>query len=115
MVSEISFWLESIVEDDPLPDEIELILFKTNFNGEYKYLELLGYEKEINENALPFRTLEMQFFKSKDLEKLKDITFYNRCKYLIEECFESEILKHEYRGRKIYFYFKKLEFLFVVN
>ena len=64
MVNEFIFWLEGIVEDDPLPEEVNVIIFKTNFNGEYKYIELLGYEQEVNENSLSYRTLEMQFFKN---------------------------------------------------
>jgi len=114
VVDEFIFWLESIVEDDPLPEEIDVILFKTNFNGKYKYLELLGYQTQINENSLSYRTPEMQFFKSKELAKLNDITFYNRCKYLIEECFSSGILKQQFSGKKIYFHFKNIEFLFKI-
>lgn len=114
MVSQMTLWIEGIVEDDPLPDEVDVILFKTKFNGNYKFLEMLGFEKCVNENAFLYRTLEMQFFKSKELASLSDAVFYNRCKYLIDEAFSSEILQYAFKGRKIFFEFKQLEFLFVV-
>ena len=43
MIDKFAFWLSGIVEDDPLPDEIDNILFLIKTNGSYKYTEMRGF------------------------------------------------------------------------
>lgn len=116
MLEKFIFWVESIFEDDPLPDEISIIVFNTIKNGKYKYLELRGYEKPLSFNNIFFRPLEAECFYCNDLARLKDDLFKVRVKWLIEECFVSKMLKYELKNVEIYFNFdENLEFLFVVN
>ena len=115
MVKKFTFWLEGLIEDDPLPAEITHILFNSRHNGNYKYIELLGYEKEINQNALAYYPLEAQLFFCNEIAKLNDNGFEYEVKYLIEECFSSRILKNQFKNKKIYFKYKeKINFLFKV-
>lgn len=115
MVKRFAFWLEGIVEDDPIPVEITHILFNTKQNGKYKYIELIGYENDINENDLTYFPLEAQFFFCNELAKLKENEFEYQCKYLIEESFDNIFLKKQFKNKKIYFKFKdKIQFLFKV-
>lgn len=115
MVKQLEFWLEGIIEDDPIPDEIDIVLFKVNINGLYKYLELKGYEKEISNNTVPYNPLEAQFFNCKELASLSDKVFYIRAKNIIEEAFSSSVLQQQLKGRRVFFqYGDKIEFLFRV-
>lgn len=116
MVKLFTSWLEGVVEDDPLFEEIDIIVFNTRFNGKYKYLELKGYEKYIFDNAIAFSPLEAQFFDCADLSKMNESKFCFNAKYLIEESFSSDNLKREFNNRKIYFKYKqKLEYLFDIK
>ncbi|MBE7075275.1 MAG: hypothetical protein E7376_04785 [Clostridiales bacterium] len=115
MVKQFTFWLEGLVEDDPLPDEIKIIVFNIRINGVYKYIELIGYEKEININSNVYYPLEAQFFSNLSLAKSSFHAFYNTVKYLIDESFSSAILKQSFKNRKIYLKFQeKAELLFNV-
>ena len=67
MKNEIAYWLKQIVEDDPLPCEIDVIVFKISFNGLYKYIELLGFEKEADFSQIAYMPLEAQGFKINEL------------------------------------------------
>lgn len=116
MVKKFTFWLESIVEDDPLPDEVDIIVFKVNSNGKYKYLEMLGMEKEVNLNKETFRPLEAQFFSLKPILNSNYEVFEYRIKSLIEDSFDSKIIKQQYKNKKIYLYFNdRLQFLFEID
>ena len=114
MTQKLAFWLESIVEDDPLPDEVDVIVFKLNANGNYKYLELLGLENELNLNKETFRPLEAQFFDLKEILTKDERVFVYRLKTIIDEAFSSLVLKQQYKNRKIYLYVNTFEFLFEV-
>lgn len=115
MIAKFAFWLESIVEDDPLPDEINIIVFKINSNGKYRCIELLGLENELNLNKVTFRPLEAQFFGINSFLNKPQNVFLYAVKDMIDEAFFSPILKQQYKGRKIYLYDKDFEFLFEVN
>lgn len=115
MVKKLTYWLESIFEDDPLPPEIHILLFNTVCNGNYKYLTIKGYEKEINLNAITFMPLENQFFDCLELAKLHEEVFCYRAKVIIEEAFDSKTLQNELKNVKIYFAFNnRVEYLFSV-
>jgi len=114
MTDKLAFWLEGIVEDDPLPDEINIIVFKLNFNGNYKYLEVIGLENELNLNGETYRPLEAQFFSLKDIMQKKDATLIFLLKTAIDDAFSSPILKQQYKKRKIYLYINLFEFMFEV-
>ena len=116
MVNKFTFWLESIVEDDPLPDEINSILFKVDKNGGYKFIKLLGYSGVPNVNKIAYFPLEAQFFLDHTLAKQPTDKFLFNAKYIIEECFNSLILKKQFKGKKIYFQFNNVvEYLFKIN
>lgn len=114
MVKEFAFWLESIVEDDPLADEVDVIVFKVNQNGGYYYLEMFGFEKEPNFCKESFRPLEAQHFNITKLKNINETLFEFRIKTMIDEAFNSQILKREFFKRQIFLWFNKLEFLFLV-
>ena len=115
MVEKFVFWLSSIIEDDPIPSEIKNIVFNVVKNGEYKYLQLIGYEKYISNNSMCFMPLEAYYFDCKELAKLSDENFYLKSKYIIEEAFSNIILKNEFKNLNIYIKFNnKLELLFNV-
>jgi len=114
MVNRFTFWLEGIVEDDPLPTEIKNIVFVVKHNGKYKYLEMQGYEKEISPNAIFYRPLEAEFFSLKELSLDGENLFEYKVKTLIDEAFFSPSLKQQFAGRKIYFLNRNLQFLFIV-
>ena len=114
MVSRFTFWLEGIVEDDPLPTEIKNIVFDVKHNGKYKYLEMQGFEKKISPNAIFYRPLEAEFFALKELSQDGENLFEYKVKTLIDEAFFSPILKQQFAGRKIYLLNRNLQFLFIV-
>ena len=115
MVEKLTFWLLSIFEDDPLPDEINVLLFNVKTNGKYKYLEVKGYENFICDNSNSFFPLEAQFFDCLELAKLDDKKFYLRSKYIIEEAFSNNELKYILKKIKIYIRMNNsLEYLFTV-
>ncbi len=115
MVEKLAFWLESIFEDDPLPDEITKLVFEIKYNGKYRYLSLKGYEKEINPNIITFFPLEAQFFSCNELMGLDIKTFVYRIEYIIEKAFSSNILKILLKNILIYIkHNDKIKFLFKV-
>lgn len=114
MIKAFTFWLEGLIEDDPLPDEIDVIVFKINFNGKYKYLSLLGLEKQPNFNQVPYMPLEAQGFIINDLLKASEKVLLYKIKELIDEAFSSQVLKQQFKNRKIYLFYKTLEFLFKI-
>ncbi|MBE7082289.1 MAG: hypothetical protein E7378_01230 [Clostridiales bacterium] len=115
MVKQFTFWLEGIFEDDPLPDEIDTLVFNVRHNGAYKYVELKGYEKKFIANANFYYPLEAQFFGNKQLAKQSEGLFEYNVKLCIEECFASANLKQQCHNRNVYFSNgDKLEFLFKV-
>lgn len=116
MIKAFAFWLESIVEDDPLPDEVENIMFLVKENGEFKYLEFRGYEKGLNINSIFFRPLEAEFFSIMGLYHKNQKVFLNRLKLIIDEVFFNEELKIQFKNRNIYLMQEDiLEYLFTIN
>ena len=114
MIKKFSFWLESIVEDEPIPNEINIIVFKLNQNGKYYFLELFGLEKQLNINKMAYRPLEAQFFCLKDLFLTNNSVMLYKLKNLIDTAFENCFLKEQFKNKKIYFFYKNFEFLFCV-
>ena len=115
MVNKFIFWIKSILEEFPMPDEIKYVVFNVKFAGKYKFLELKGYEQYPNENDNCFIPLEAQFFNCKELAKMKEKQFIYNLKYLIEECFSDEFIAFVLKGRSIFLYFNnKLELLFKI-
>ena len=114
MIEKFVFWLCGIVEDDPLPDEIQCILFIVKSNGNYKYLEMQGYEKGVDFTKLFYRPLEAEFFDIRELVTSNKNVFEYRLKSLIDEAFSSEVLKQQFIGRKIYIFINHLEYLFLI-
>ena len=115
MVKIFQDWLMQIVEDDPLPDEIDHVLFSIKQNGKYKFVYIKGYEKKIDVNAIAYFPLEAQFFKCRELAVLDENIIFERVKYLIDESFSSLILKQQIKNKKIYLEFKNnFEYLFKV-
>lgn len=114
MVVKFTSWLEGLIEDDPLPYEINIIVFNIRQNGRYRYLECIGYEQEINQNSVAYYPLEAQCFLCHELAKLDDRIWFE-CEYIIEESFSSKILKQQFKNKKIYLKYKeKIKFLFKV-
>ncbi len=119
MIEEFTFWLLSIVEDDPIPYEISSICFCYTKNGEAKTLFMGGCEYSPRLRYLfDYFPLEAQFFNCKTLEKFYDDKYFDKivCN-LIDESFSNDILKKEFYGKKIYFgeYKSKLSYLFTVK
>lgn len=115
MVDRLISWLEGLLEDDPIPNEIDIIVFNIRENGKYKYLELIGYEHCISENQIAYYPLEAQHFICKEIAKFDDEKFIFESKYLIEECFKSKILKFQLKNKKIYLKNnREINFLFKV-
>ncbi len=119
IIKNFSFWLESIVEDDPIPYEIENISFVYTKTNSCFVLCMGGTEFKPNQNNIfDFFPLEAQFFYFIQLNKIKDENYYkNLIKTCIDESFSSSYLKEQYNKKYIYFgeYGKKLEFLFQVE
>lgn len=116
MVEQFIFWILGIVEDDPLPDEINCLLFETKINGDYKYLQLKGYEKEPNVNSISFNPLEAQFFNNRTLARMKKDNFIYNAKYIINESVANAEIINVFNNKKIYFkYLDNLEYLFKIN
>lgn len=113
MVKCFAFWLESIVEDDPLPDEITTIIFKVNQKNKFAFIEMLALEGKPNISSQVFCPLEAQFFNvSKIYSSNKDV-FFLRIKTLIEDAFDNKNIKIQYKNKKIYLYYNNLAtFLF---
>ena len=115
MIDKFIFWLEGIVEDDPLLDEVKNIVFWVCANGKYKYLELRGYEQPFTISSHFFRPLEAEFFDISKLFHSDSKVFSYRLKNMIEDAFFSNILKQQYHKRKIYLWYDNtLTFLFKV-
>lgn len=113
MVEKFIFWLKSVFEEMPLPDEIKHIVFKVNYAGKFKFVELNGYEQYPNDNIDFFRPLEAQYFNCNELAKMEDNLFEYNLKYLIEECFSNKLIAFILKGRTIFLHFNnKLELLF---
>ena len=114
MVKKFAFWLEGIVEDTPLPDEVDIIVFKVDSNGNYKYLQMLGFEKQIDLNKVNFRPLEAEFFNVMEFFTNNEKLFQYRIKNMIDDAFGGAAIKQQFIGRKIFLYNKNVEFLFDV-
>ena len=94
MVDEFVFWLKSISDDNPIPDEIDCIVFIVKAKGKYAYLELNGYEGKPDFYKICYRPLEAQFFHSKNFNNISTKILNYRIKNLIEDAFvNKEIIK----------------------
>jgi len=116
MVNSLKFWLASIIEDDPLPDEIKTIVFNVGDNGKFLTLSMFGYETILNINKMPYNPLEAQFFFDKNSSKLPIQKYLIRLKNSLDECFIDKQLYNGFYKRKIYIRYKGEEtFLFEVK
>ena len=97
-----------------IPKGKVISLIGPNGAGKSTVMGMLSRLVTKDSGVINFEEKDLSKWKSKELAKLNDITFYNRCKYLIEECFSSGILKQQFSGKKIYFHFKNIEFLFKI-
>lgn len=118
IIEQFIFWLESIVEDDPIPYEIQYVSFVyTKINSSF-VLCVGGNEFKPNTNNIyDYFPLEAQYFNCPNLNSIKDELYYaNLIKTCIDESFSSCILKQQFKNKLIYFgeYGKNLKFLFKV-
>ena len=115
MVNKFIFWLKSIFENTPLPDEIKYIVFKVNFAGKFKFVELIGYEQYPNVNANCYLPLEAQYFNCTNLAKMEENLFVYNLKNIIEECCSDNFISFNLKGKTIFLLFKnKMELIFKV-
>ena len=76
IIENFSFWLESIVEDDPIPYEIKNISFVYTKTNSCFVLCMGGTEFKPNQNNIfDFFPLEAQFFYFIQLNKIKASKF----------------------------------------
>ena len=121
MITEFQFWLESIVEDDPIPYEIKNICFVYEKHNNAFVLSMGGCElKPNNNNIFDYYPLEAQFYFDKSFNniKIEKEDYYKQIvKAVIDESFSSDYLKSQYNNRNIYFgeYGQTLEFLFTIK
>ena len=119
IIKNFSFWLESIVEDFPIPYEIKNICFVYTKTNSCFVLCMGGTEFKPNLNYIfDYFPLEAQFFNFYELNKIKDEKYYkNLVKNCIDESFASKYLKQQFNKKSIYFgeYGQNLEFLFQVE
>ena len=116
MVKDFIFWLTSIAEENPIPDEVDCILFIASSQDGYCFLQMNGFEGVPDEHKNCFRPLEAQFFYSKELQNISEKILKYRIKYAIEEAFFDKNLKYEYKNKKIYLMLNKnMEYLFHNN
>lgn len=117
MIELFSFWLMSIVEDDPIPYEISSICFCYTKNGDTKTLFMGGCEFEPKPNyQFDYFPLEAQFFDCNELKKIPLAHYDEIVCDLIDEGFSSDYIKCQYYGKRIYYgeYNTNLKYLFTV-
>lgn len=118
-LNELEFWLISIVEDDPLPDEIKYITFFYNENGKMFSLSMGGNELYFKNNYnFDYFPLEAQFCYDKEMMNISDESFFVKMAIKkIDESFYNKELKKNFLNRKIYFakYGQTPKFLFKIN
>lgn len=119
MIEQFIFWLCSIVEDNPIPYEINHISFVYRTSNKCISLAMGGTEyKPTLNNLFDYFPLEAQFFDCLDLLKISNINYYHRLlAQIINESFSVPYLKHQFKDRAIYLgeYGKSMEFLFNVK
>lgn len=119
MIKSFSFWLESIVEDDPIPYEINHIIFMYEENNKSFSLCVGGTEFKPNyNNMFDYFPLEAQFLCLKQLNEISDEMYYKKLiMFYIDESFSSQYLKEQFLNKKIYLCKKgeSPKFLFVVK
>lgn len=110
------FWVMSIVEDDPMPDEVHHIYFVINFRQGDCALSLTG--TELFENPVfnfEFYPLEAYYFKNRSYNNIKDIYIAKiTVLELIEKAFENSNFKNAFKNRSIYIceYGHKIDYTF---
>ncbi len=104
MTDELIFWLEEIVDDDPLPYEIKHITFLyTKQNGCFE-LCMGGTEQKPNPNNMfDYFPLEAQYFDLKDFAIFNEQYFVKLMCYFISEAFSSDYLKIQFKAKRIHF------------
>lgn len=116
MINNFQYWLESIVEDNPIPYEIKHICFICSQNGKILTLSMGGCElKPTQNNMFDYYPLEAQFYFDRKLFKITNQEYYKKLvKDIIDESFSSYYLKYQFNGKSIYFGTLNgdLEFLF---
>lgn len=104
MTDEIMFWLEEIVEDDPLPYEIKHITFLyTKQNGCISLCMGGTEQKPTLCNMFDYFPLEAQYFDLKELATSNEQYFVKLMCYFISEAFSNDYLKLQFNAKKIYF------------
>ena len=116
MISDFTHWLEGIVEDDPVPYEVKNICFVYTQTNNCFSLFMGGTENypTLN-NMFDYFPLEAQYYNFNELYKIKDLHHFTKmCKYLIDECFSSVVLKTQFAQKRIFWgeYGAKPELLF---
>ncbi len=105
MTEDLKFWLEQIVEDDPIPYEIKYIIFSYTFDGVITLCMGGTEQKPTQNNMFDFFPLEAQFFDCKELARINDRSFFERLfENSLDECFCDKYLKNQFKGKKIYLY-----------
>ena len=51
MVNEFKFWIKSILEQTPPPEEINSLLFVLNYSKNYGFIELNFYQDKPNQTS----------------------------------------------------------------
>ena len=121
MITEFQFWLESIVEDFPIPYEVKHICFVYEKHNNAFVLSMGGCELKPNiNNIFDYYPLEAQFFFDKTINNIKtqNEDYYAKIvKTVIDESFSSDYLKIQFDDKSIYFgeYGNKLDFLFTIK
>lgn len=102
MVEEINRWLSGMLEENPIPFEINHLVFDIYFSTKYSYLTLSGYEGKIDKNAIIYFPLEAQFFTSLDMKSISKKVLLFRLREALYACFDDIFLKNEFKNKKIY-------------
>lgn len=103
MIEDLRFWLEQIVEDDPIPYEIKHIIFYYVCDNAITLCMGGTEQKPTQNNMFDYFPLEAQYFNCKELNTIKDEDYFQRLlKSSLDECFSSGYLKNQFKDKKIY-------------
>ena len=91
-------WVLGIIEDDPIPYEIDCIFFNIHRNSFYFYLSMGGNENKISE-SFDYFPLEAQFF---DIKKFNSFITLANIKSLVEKSLHNKLFKQVFNNKKIF-------------
>ncbi|MBO7527398.1 MAG: hypothetical protein J6T74_05810 [Clostridia bacterium] len=115
MVEEFEFWINSIMQDYPPPEELNSMLFILKQQKSFAYLEISFYEGIPSFNKLAYRVLESEFFTHDYLKVINKLVLLNRVKNMIEDVLTRNEFKIYLKNKKIYLLFnEKIEYLFTI-